>query len=72
MGTTTDTYNHLNEPAENYAEWKKANIKRLYIVQFHLQCSFFLFLNFTLKMPTLKKCRRDEWLPEVKGIGDGE
>ena len=54
MGTTTDTYNHLNEPAENYAEWKKANIKRLYIVQFHLQCSFFLFLNFTLKMPTLK------------------
>lgn len=39
MGTTTDTYNNLNEPAENYAEWKKANIKRLHIVQFHLQCS---------------------------------
>ena len=39
MGTTTDTYNNLNEPAENYAEWKKANIKRLHIVQFHLQRS---------------------------------
>ena len=24
-----------------------------------------------LKMPTLKKCRRDEWLPEVKDGGGG-
>lgn len=60
MGTTTDTYNNLNEPAENYAEWKKP-ISKGYIL--------YNSIYNVLKTTTLKKGRRDEWLPEIK---DGE
>ena len=33
---TIDTHNSLNESQMNYAEWKKANPKRLYTIWFHL------------------------------------
>ena len=60
-------HNNLDELLKNYAEWKKANFRRLYTAWFHLYD--------IIEMTKLYKWKTGWWLPEVTeeaGMGGKE